>query len=159
MNQRSEFPAAVQALVGPVLLAKGLVLDEIEDGPGDAGRYLSVVYYRGVDCRIQVYWSSREGETNCMIAPLSAPNEFGLRSPSKLWQFLGRFAERSDLPLPELARAARVEFERHETPLHWVKSLVENHFDAARASILDVSGPPSPQPLAGQATEQADGEQ
>ncbi|MGA5463950.1 hypothetical protein [Mycobacterium sp. NPDC050041] len=138
---RSEFATEVEQTVGPVLSDRGLVLDEIFDGldDGATGRPLSIVYYRGSDCRLQIYRSSREGETNCMIAPLHAANEYGMRSRSRLWRFLGMSKARPELPLDELARTARREHDRHETPLHWVRSIIEKHFDAARAETLERS--------------------
>lgn len=139
---RPDFATEVEQTVGAALSERGLALDEIFDGldDGASGRPLSIVYYRGSDCRLQIYRSSREGETNCMIAPLHAPNEYGLRSRTKLWQFLGRFVARPELPLDELARTARLEHDRHETPLHWVRSIIEKHFDAAHAGMLERSG-------------------
>lgn len=91
------FADEVQLLVGPALSDRGFALEQVFDGTDSGGRDLSVVYYRGPDCKIQIYESSREGETNCMIAPLSAPNEFGLRSTTTKWQYLTRFAKRPDL--------------------------------------------------------------
>jgi ADP-ribose pyrophosphatase YjhB (NUDIX family) len=136
----SDFPAEVQELLGPTLSAMGFSLDAIDDAIDDGGRHLSVVYYVGKDCKIQIYRSSREGETNCMIGTLDAPNEFGLRSKSKKWQYFTRFVELPDLPLSELARTAKAEYESFEDPLHWVKSRIENHFDAARTGILKMYG-------------------
>jgi hypothetical protein len=136
-----DFPNVVQAVVGPVLSKRGFVLDEIQDGADEGGRHLSVVYFRSADCKIQIYESSREGETNCMIAPLDAPNEFGLRSTSKKWQYLTRFVKRPDLPLKELMRMARHEYESFDNPLEWVKARLEADFDAAHAGILNTQRP------------------
>jgi len=94
------------------------------------------VYYRSKDCKIQVYESSREGEVNCMIAPLDAPNEFGLRSEK--WQFLARFGTRPDSPLEELARLAKAEYESFAKPLEWVKDRIEKYFEDAHAGILEM---------------------
>lgn len=66
-----------------------MVLDELDDGPAEGGIAQSIVYYRSSDCRLQIYYSSREGAANCMIAPLDATNAFGLRADK--WQFLTRF--------------------------------------------------------------------
>jgi hypothetical protein len=142
---KADFPTEVQLIVGPVLSDKGFTLEQIDDGTDEGGRYLSVVYYRGHDCKVQIYKSAREGETNCMIAPLYAPNEFGLRSTSKKWQYLTRFAKRPDAPLKELMQMARSEYESYDDPLHWVKARVEKDFDAARAGILEMY-PPSESP-------------
>jgi hypothetical protein len=141
---RSDFATEVERTVGAVLSDNGLVLDEIFDGldDGASGRPLTIVYYRGRDCRLQIYRSSREGETNCMIAPLDAPNEYGLRSRSKSWQFLTRSVPHPELPLEDLARTARREYDSHETPLHWVRTIIEKHFDAAHAGMLERSATP-----------------
>lgn len=49
-----------------------------------------------------------------MIGRLDAPNEFGLRSKTKKWQYFTRFAELPNLPLSEVARAAKVDYESFE---------------------------------------------
>jgi hypothetical protein len=134
----SEFSEDVEAIVGPVLEGLGFVLDEIDDNPDEGGRRQHVVYYRSDDCKIQVYESAREGETNCMIAPLDVPNAFGLRA--KKWQFLPRFAKRPDLPLGELAKRARAEYESYANPLEWVRSRIVKYYDAAHAGILEMYG-------------------
>jgi hypothetical protein len=137
-----DFPSDVRLVVEPILSKRGFVLDEIQDGTDDGGRQLSVVYFRSADCKIQIYESAREGETNCMIAPLDAPNEFGLRSTSKKWQFLTRFVKRSDLPLEGRLKMARQEYESYDNPLEWVKACIEAHFDTAHAAMLNMPRPP-----------------
>jgi len=132
----SDFPTEVQAIIGPQLSTMGFVLDQIDDPTDEGGRPLSVVYYRGSDAKIQIYKSSREGETNCMIGPLDAPNEFGLRSKSKKWQYFTRFVPRPDLPLDQLTQMARTEYESYETPLFWVRSRIEKYYEAAHTGIL-----------------------
>jgi hypothetical protein len=79
----SEFVEDVQAIVGPVLKGLGFVLDEIDINPDEGGRRQHVLYYHSPDCKIQIYWSSREGEINAMIGPLDAPNECGLQDRSR----------------------------------------------------------------------------
>jgi hypothetical protein len=136
----SDFPTEVQEIVGPALAGIGFTLDQIDDDADDGGRYLCVVFYRGIDSKIQIYKSSREGETNCMIAPLDAPNEFGLRSKSKKWQYFTRFIKLPDLPLDQVAQMARAEYESYDNPLSWVKARIECHFDVAHAGILEMYG-------------------
>jgi hypothetical protein len=136
-----DFPGDVRLIIEPVLSERGFVLDEIQEGADDGGRHLSVVYFRSADCKMQIYESAREGETNCMIAPLDAPNEFGLRSASKKWQYLTRFVKRPDLPLKELVKLARQEYESYGNPLEWVKARIEADFDAAHAGILNMQRP------------------
>lgn len=137
-----DFPSDVRLVVEPILSKRGFVLDEIQDGTDDGGRQLSVVYFRSADCKIQIYESAREGETNCMIAPLDAPNEFGLLSTSKKWQFLTRFVKRSDLPLEGRFKMARQEYESYDNPLEWVKACIEARFDTAHAAMLNMPRPP-----------------
>lgn len=132
----SEFSAAVQTIVGPLLSKYGFSLDEIDDSPDDGGRGQHIVYYRSNDCKIQVYDSSREGEVNCMIAPLDAPNKFGLRA--KKWQYVTRFVKRPDVPLDKLAELARNEYKAYANPLDWVRDRLERYYEAAHAGILEM---------------------
>jgi hypothetical protein len=74
----SEFSTEVLTIVGPLLEGLGFILDGVDDSPDEGGRRQHIVFYRSNDCKIQIYESSREGEINCMIAPLEASNEFGL---------------------------------------------------------------------------------
>ncbi|MBE9618484.1 hypothetical protein [Mycolicibacterium smegmatis] len=122
----------VEAVVGPLLAELGFRLDETDDTP-DRGGTRYIAYYRGKDCKLQIYQSSREGETNCMIAPLSAPNEFGLRSEK--WQYLTRFTKRLDLPASELIKIARREYESYSNPLEWVRDRIRANYESAHASI------------------------
>ncbi|HEY1841599.1 MAG TPA: hypothetical protein VGG53_15540 [Mycobacterium sp.] len=134
----AEFSADVQIIVGPLLEGFGLVLDEVDNTPDKGGRPQHIVFYRSDDCKIQVYDSSREGEVNCMIAPVNAPNEFGLRA--KKWQFLSRFSTRPDLPLDELAELSRAEYEDYANPLEWVRDRIGKYYEAARKGILEMYG-------------------
>jgi hypothetical protein len=132
----SDFSQEVQTIVGPVLERFGFALYGIDDSPDEGGRYQHLVYYRSDDCKIQIYKSGREGETNCMIAPLDAPDSFGLRADK--WQFFTRFSERPDLPLAELAELARSEYNAYANPLVWVKDRIEKNYEAAHAGILEM---------------------
>ena len=134
----SEFSTEVQTIVGPVLEQFGFVLDEVDDSPDEGGRRQHIVYFRSNDCKIQVYESAREGEVNCMIAPLDVPNEFGLRA--RKWQFLTRFSKRPDLPLAELAELARAEYDSYSNPLEWVRDRIVKYYDAAHKGILEMYG-------------------
>ena len=132
------FSDEVQQIVGRALFERGFTLDQIDEGADDGGRAQSVVYYRGRDCKIQIYRSSREGETNCMIAPLSAPNEFGLQSATKKWRYLRSFVEPPSLSLKQLSRMARSEYESFENPLLWVAAQIEKDYEAAHSGILEM---------------------
>ncbi|BBY21896.1 hypothetical protein [Mycobacterium stomatepiae] len=72
----------------PTLSGVGFKLDEIQDTEiyGDRAAWAS--YYRGEDCKLQVCWSARDDGIDFMLAPLDAPNEFGLVNRSKKWQFM-----------------------------------------------------------------------
>jgi hypothetical protein len=133
-----EFGKDVQAIVGPTLEELGFVLDSVDDSPDEGGREQHVVYYRSTDCKIQVYQSSREGETNCMIAPLDAPNKFGLRT--KKWHFISKFSKKPDIPPQERLRAAIAEANAYENRLDWVRDRIIKHYDAAHAGILEMYG-------------------
>ena len=134
----SEFSTEVQAIVGPLLERLGFVLAEIDDSPDEGGRRQHVVYYRSNDCKIQVYESSREGEINCMIAPLDASNEFGLTAEK--WYFISYFSKRADLPPKERLRLAIAEVQAYDNRLDWVKDRIIKHYETARAGILEKFG-------------------
>ncbi|MCG7598116.1 hypothetical protein [Mycobacterium sp. PSTR-4-N] len=132
------FADAVEAIVGPVLAVRGFMLDQVDDESDSGGRDLHVVYYRSPDCRIQVYQSSREGETNAMIAPSNAPNQLGLNAPG--WQFLTTFIEQPAGPIAEVIEKARLEYHAYGEPLLWVRDRIVKYFDAARARIAAPPG-------------------
>jgi hypothetical protein len=92
----SDFAADVEETAGSLLAKLGFVLDEVDEGPDEGGIARRIVYYRSNDCKLQIYDSSREGEINCMIAPLDAPNRFGLDAAK--WHYISRFSKRVDLP-------------------------------------------------------------
>lgn len=134
----TDFFAQVQQIMGSLLEGLGFVVDEVDDRSDKGGRRRHIVYYRSSDCKLQVYESSREGEFNCMIAPLDAPNAFGL--DTKKWQFLTRFSKHPDLPLAELAAQARAEYESYANPLEWVRDRIVKYYQAAHAGILEMYG-------------------
>ena len=129
------FVAKVEAVVGPTLSSHGFVLDDSYTGSDEGGRELSIAYYRNAECKLQIYQWAREGETNCMIGLLDAPNEFGLLSKTKRWQFLTRFVRRPDLPLAELAEQARLELESFADPLEWVNDRIQRYYEVALAGM------------------------
>jgi hypothetical protein len=138
MTMTSDFSRDVQIIVGPLLKEFGFILDEIDDSPDEGGISQHIVYYRSNDCKIQVYQSFREGEINCMIAPLNVSNQFGLRA--KKWQYLPRFTKRPDLPLEELVKSARAEYKAYANPLEWVRDRIVKYYEAAHAGILEMYG-------------------
>jgi hypothetical protein len=134
----AEFSTSVQVIVGPLLEELGFVLDEIDDSPDEGDRPRHIVYYRSTDCKIQVYQSSREGETNCMIAALDAPNVFGLTA--KKWHFISKFSKRPNVPPQERLRAAIAEAKSYADPLLWVRDRIAKHYETAHAAILEMYG-------------------
>lgn len=132
----SEFSEEVQTIVGPVLEGLGFAFYGSDDSPDEGGRYQDIVFYRSDDCKIQIYQSGREGETNCMIAPLDAPDSFGLRADK--WQYLLRFSKTPDLPLAELARLTRAEYNAYANPLEWVRDRIAKYYPAAHTGILEM---------------------
>jgi hypothetical protein len=96
-----------------------------------------VVFYRSDDSEMQIYQSSREGEVNCMIAPLIAANELGLRANK--WQYLTRFSKRPDIPLVEPVEVARAQYTAYANPLEWVRDRIVKHYESAHAGFLNVS--------------------
>lgn len=129
-----DFCANVQAIVGPVLTNLGFALDEIDEGPDEGGRPRQIVYYRSDDSKIQIYSSRREGGVNCMIAPATAANAFGL--VAKRWQFLDGFTERPDLSFNDLLRMARAEYAAYDNPVEWVRDRIIKYYDDAHRGIL-----------------------
>lgn len=133
-----DFSTDVQTTVGPLLADLGFVVDEVDDSPDEGGIERHIVYYRSSECKIQIYDFSREGEANCMIAPLDAPNEFGLTS--KKWHYISKFSKRSDVPPQERLRLAIAEARSYANPLDWVRDRIAKNYEAAHAGILEMYG-------------------
>lgn len=83
----------------------------------------SVVIYRGPDCKIQIYYSSREGEVNAMIGPLDAPNKHGTYDDSGEWRYFTDFEIQPTLSLEELVKKLRAERANFETTSNWLDGL------------------------------------
>lgn len=136
----SSFVDDVVSIVGPKLLRRGFVVDEVDQEVDEGGRKGAVVYFRGSACKLQVYWSAREREINCMIAPLDAPNEHGLYNRSERWHYLNDFVPTPDIPLEELVkrlRAERKNFENQTTWLQWISDRIDEYYDSALKGIDD----------------------
>jgi hypothetical protein len=135
----SDFAENVQATIGPLLTNLGFVLYGVDDGPDEGGIARHIVFFRSNDCKLQIYDSSREGEVNCMIAPLTAPDKFGLTA--KTWHFIGKFSpKRSDISPQERLQIAIAEAKAYENPLEWVRDRIAKHYDSAHAGILEKYG-------------------
>ncbi|WP_293003206.1 hypothetical protein [Mycobacterium sp.] len=107
------------------------VYDIDEGGPKGA-----VAYYRSGDCKIQIYRSSREGNINCMIARISAPNEFGPHDRSLTWRFLNEFSPAPDVSLEDLAKTVSYKAKSESEQLRAVKDRIVECYDEAHAAIL-----------------------
>ncbi|ATA29255.1 hypothetical protein MLM_3196A [Mycobacterium lepraemurium] len=138
---REELLNGVRSVVEPLLTQLGFQLDEYGDVDVH-GRKASVVYFRSNDCKIQVYDASREGEINCMIAPLDAANVIGLYDRSGEWQYLPRFAIRQSVSLDEIMRDSRtVDFPTTHQWLESVRDRIQKYFPVARDGVLEMGGP------------------
>lgn len=135
-----DFLAEVRSIVEPLLVELGFQLDEYDDSPDEGGRPQRIVYYRSNDCKIQVYQSSREGSTNCMIAPLDASNGFGLRTET--WQYLPRYAIWQGVPLEEIVKdKLPVDFPTTTQFLESVRRRIEKYYPVAHAGVIATEGP------------------
>jgi hypothetical protein len=135
-----EFLAGVRSIVEPLLIQLGFQLDQFGD-VDYYGRKASVVFFRSCDCKIQVYHAPREGEINCMIAPLDAANVFGLYDQSGKWQYLPMFAFRQGVPLEEISDPNLPKFPTTNQFLDSIRSRIEKYFPVAHAGILEMDGP------------------
>lgn len=123
-------PADLDRFLAPRLSRAGLAFDELNDAEIYQGRPAWVIYYRGQDCKLQICWSARDGGIDFLLAPLNAPNEFGLSNESKKWQLMLMLSrEHDDLPTPPPGAD-------DATEMAWLKALFKIHFDAARAALL-----------------------
>jgi len=122
--------AELEHFLEPTLSQAGFKLDEIEDPTVYQSRPAWVIYYRGRDCKLQICWSARDGGIDFLLAPLDAPNEFGLSNKSEKWQLMLMLStEHDDLSTPPPGVD-------DETEMSWLKALFEIHFDAARTALL-----------------------
>ena len=123
-------PVELDRFLEPSLSAAGLELDEIEESIEYRERPAWAIFYRGKDCKLQVCWSARDGGIDFMLAPLDAPNEFGLTNSSKKWHFMLMLSDvHDDLKTPG------IEADDH-TVMSWLKGLFDIHFHSARAALL-----------------------
>ena len=135
----SDFAENVQATIGPLLTNLGFVLYGVDDEPDEGGIARHIVFFRSDDCKLQIYDSSREGEVNCMIGPLTAPDKFGLTA--KKWHFIGKFSpKRSDISPQERLQIAIAEAKAYENQLEWVRDRIAKHYESAHAGILEKYG-------------------
>jgi hypothetical protein len=120
----------LERFLEPTLSRAGFKLDEVQDALTYGGRSAWAIYYRGPDCKLEICWSARDGGIDFMLAPLDAPNEFGLVNRSKTWQFMLMLSDVHDeLETPGLDAD-------DDAVMSWLKALFEIHFDAAHAALL-----------------------
>jgi hypothetical protein len=136
----ANFAADVESIVGPVLRQLGFALDEVDGNVDEGGRQASVVYYRSVDAKVQVYESAREGNVNCMIAPLSAPNEFGPLDRSLNWRFLNEFSPAPDVPIEDLVKSVSYQAKGTAQQLEEVRDRLSEYYQDAHTGILQENG-------------------
>ncbi|WP_111511630.1 hypothetical protein [Mycobacterium kyogaense] len=133
----STFADQVKAIVGRSLSRRGFTFDRAITVDED-GRNAAAVFFRNRDCLIQIYWSQRAGELNCMIAPPDAAYEHGLYDRSAKWRYLNEFVARPDFPLEqltELLEADKVHFQNQDTWLTWLGTRIDDYYDSALAGI------------------------
>jgi hypothetical protein len=135
----SVFAQEVQTIVGPLLSTIGFALDEVDDAVDEGGVAGSVVYYRSSDCKIQVYQSSREGNVNCMIAPVDASNTFGPQDRTFQWQYLTKFVPMPEASLEQLVQSVSFEPKTTAEELRWVRDNIAKYYDAAHDGICGMS--------------------
>jgi hypothetical protein len=133
-----QFLTEVRSIIEPILDELGFRIDEYVGDIDEGGRTAAVVFYRSDDCKMQIYYSAREGEINFMIAPLDVPNEFGLNGEK--WYYISYFSKRPDLLPKERLRQAIAEVQTYDNRLDWVKDRIIKHYETARAGILEKFG-------------------
>jgi hypothetical protein len=115
--------------MGATLTALGFALDGVNPDVLYGERPAWAVFYRGPDCKLQVCWSDRDGGIDFMLAPLDAPNEFGLDNRLKKWRFMLALSDATDdLGTPPVGAGT-------DEAWVWRKALFDAHFDAARSAL------------------------
>jgi hypothetical protein len=122
-------PAELERFLEPTLSHAGFKLDEVDDAAIYGSRPAWAIYYRGHDSKLQVCWSARDGGIDFLLAPLNAPNEFGLLSQSRKWHFMLMLSDAQDgLATPGLDA-------NDDTVMSWLKALFEIHIEPARTAL------------------------
>jgi len=122
--------AQVERFLNPTLSHAGFKLSQIDDPTVYQNRPAWAIYYSGKDCKLQICWSARDGGIDFLLAPLDAPNEFGLANASKKWRLMLMLSNaHDDLPTPPPDAD-------DETEMSWLRALFEIHFESARAALV-----------------------
>ncbi len=123
----------VEKYLGPTLAGLGFRMESADSAVVYGDRPAWAVYYRASDCKLQVCWSAREGGIDFMLAPLNAPDEFGLSSRSKGWEYLLMLSKSNDgLRTPSLEADDEIWWK-------WREALLLAHIDEARAAVSSES--------------------
>ena len=121
---------SVDQHLGPMLASLGFALEAADNTLVYGDRPTWAVYYRSADYKLQICWSAREGGIDVMLAPLDAPNAFGLTGSSDGWRHLLALSRSDDDPQTPPVDADE------ETWWTWRKALLLAHIDEARGALL-----------------------
>lgn len=122
-------PTDVDRYLGPTLAKLGFIPQAVDSTVTYGDRPAWAVYYRGIDCKLQVCWSARDGGIDFLLAPLEAPDEFGLAGKSQGWQYLLMLSSSGDgLATPPLEASEEIWWK-------WRQALLLAHIDEARAAL------------------------
>ncbi|ALR10823.1 hypothetical protein MYCSP_04350 [Mycobacteroides saopaulense] len=106
------------------------MLDEVQDAVSYGDRPAWAIYYRGLDCKLQICSSLRDGGIDFFLAPLDTPNELGVDNRSKKWHYMLMLSGTDDdLVTPGLTAD-------DATVMAWMKALFDIHFAAAHDALL-----------------------
>ena len=126
----TESHTSVDQHLGPTLARPGFASEAADNTMVYGGRPTWAVYCRSADCKLQICWSAREGGIDFMLAPLDAPNTFGLTGSSDGWRHLLALSRSDDdLQTPPVDAD-------EETWWTWRKALLLAHIDEARGALL-----------------------
>ncbi|MEW5810628.1 MAG: hypothetical protein AB1925_14355 [Actinomycetota bacterium] len=134
---RTAFADKVQAIIGPSLSRRGFTFDQVLE-LDEGGRTGFAAFFHNTVCKVQVYWSARAQELNCMIAAQDAPNVHGLYDTSAQWHYLNDYAARPDIPLEQLVehvRSGEAHFKNHDAWLPWLATRIDEYYESAVAGI------------------------
>lgn len=126
---------SVDEHLGPTLARLGFASEAVHSAVVCEGRPAWAVYYRSSDCKLQVCWLARERGVDFMLAPIDAPDTFGLAGSSDGWRYLLTLSQsHDDLQTPAIDAD-------EETWWTWRKTLLLDHIDEARAALSSRDDP------------------
>ncbi|OKH73289.1 hypothetical protein EB72_19355 [Mycobacterium sp. SWH-M1] len=142
---RTAFADKVQEIVGPSLSRRGFTFDQVAE-VDEGGRAGFAAFFQNTVYKVQVYWSGRARELNCMIAAHDAPYVHGLYDASAQWHYLNDYAARPDIPLEQLVehvRSDEAHFKNDDAWLAWLATRIDEYYESAVAGIrgeMDLEG-------------------